>query len=333
MKTSSISVSSLCVPCSCRCRYCLLSWDGSLPGADYERSKGYALRFYNWLRENRPELGFNFYFGYSMEHPQLLDAIAFARSIGSPIGRFLQFNGMAFRSEPELHRFLRSLKKQGTELIDLSFYGLREYHDRFAGRPGDFDYLLRVLRAANEIGLEVQLGLPLTAESAPQSGELLDIWNDFKFTRRSLFVPHSEGRGKYLEPIRFSDADFACLDDRAKALVNTSRFKSEAQWLRDGDFPAYENRALGLVLTKENIETFESMPFDETIAYLEKLDDDYFSAFPPLSELAQIYGDIENRRWYSLRDLHMKYQRRFVEENGLTIQDINDERRHFSRRF
>ncbi len=333
MRTSSISVCSLCVPCHCRCRHCLLSWDGSLHGADYERSQSYALRFYNWISQNRPELGFNFYFGYSMEHPHLLDAITFAQSIGSPPGRFLQFDGMAFRPQSQLRDFLSKLREAGIELIDLTFYGMGQYHDRFAGRQGDFDYLLRVLSTANEIGLDVQLGLPLTAESAPQAGQLLDIWGQYDSVRQSLFIPHAEGRGKFLEPIRFSDADFAALDKRAKILVNSSRFKSEARCLSEAAFPEYKNRALGLVLTNENMEQFEAMPFEETIAYLEKLDEDYYAALPSLPELAEKYGNRENHRWYSLRDLHMKYQRRFIEENGLIIHDINDERGHFSRRF
>ena len=333
MKTSSINVSTLCVPCHCRCRYCLLSWDGRTPGADYARSEAYALRFYNWLRKNRPELGFSFYFGYSMEHPELFRAIDFARAIDSPPGKFLQFDGMAFRPEGELRDFLSRLKAHGIELIDLTFYGVGAYHDRFAGRQGDFDYLLRVLRAANELGLDVQVGLPLTQESAPQAGKLLDIWLEHKTSRQSLFVPHREGRGKFLESIRFSDADFAALDSRAASLINTSRFKSEAAWLAQDSFPELHHRALGLTLTEENIAEFEQMPFEEAIAFLEKLDDDFYAAVPSLQELAEKYGDGENARWYSLRDLYMKYQRRYIKDTGLVIHDINDERGHFSRRF
>ena len=79
MQTVSVNVSNLCVPCCNRCRYCLLSWDGQLRGVDYGRSTAYARRFYDWLRENRPELSFAFYFGYSMEHPKLLESISFLR--------------------------------------------------------------------------------------------------------------------------------------------------------------------------------------------------------------------------------------------------------------
>ena len=96
MKTVSINVMNLCIPCENRCRYCLLSYDGKVNGIDFARSKDYAQRFYEWLRENRPELSFLFGFGYSMEHPDLLDAVDFCQSIGSVTGEFLQFDGMKF---------------------------------------------------------------------------------------------------------------------------------------------------------------------------------------------------------------------------------------------
>ena len=99
MRTVSINVMNLCVPCENRCRYCLLSYDGKTSGVDYKRSEVYAKRFYQWLKENRPDLSFLFGFGYSMEHPDLLSAIDFCRSIGSATGDFLQFVGMKFRTD------------------------------------------------------------------------------------------------------------------------------------------------------------------------------------------------------------------------------------------
>ena len=75
MKTVSINVMNLCVPCENRCRYCLLSYAGNPTGVDFTRSTIYAKRFYNWIQENRPDLSFMFGFGYSMEHPDLISAI------------------------------------------------------------------------------------------------------------------------------------------------------------------------------------------------------------------------------------------------------------------
>ena len=88
MKTESILVQTLCVPCGCRCRYCLLSWDGTAVGADWEQSTRFAQQFRQWLRKNRPELRFHFAFGYAMEHPDLRNALRFLRQIGSPQAEF-----------------------------------------------------------------------------------------------------------------------------------------------------------------------------------------------------------------------------------------------------
>ena len=86
MKTVSVNVMDLCVPCANRCRYCLLSYDGRVNGVDPDRAMDYARRFNAWLRENRPEVKFLFGWGYSMEHPRLSDMIRFARELPMPKG-------------------------------------------------------------------------------------------------------------------------------------------------------------------------------------------------------------------------------------------------------
>ena len=94
MQTESVLLQNLFVPCACRCRYCLLSWDGKQVGIPWERSAEFALRFRQWMQQNRPELQFSFTFGYAMEHPELPKALRFLREIGSPQAEFLQCDGM-----------------------------------------------------------------------------------------------------------------------------------------------------------------------------------------------------------------------------------------------
>ncbi len=59
VQTTSIILNTLCVPCACRCRYCMLSGDGRTIGADWECSRRFAAAFSDWIRENRPELRFH----------------------------------------------------------------------------------------------------------------------------------------------------------------------------------------------------------------------------------------------------------------------------------
>lgn len=333
MKTVSIYVSNLCVPCENRCRYCLLSWDGKLRGVDYERSRAYAERFYNWLKVNRPEMNFAFYYGYAMEHPQLPETIDFARKIGSPGGKFLQFDGMKFRTDEEIRDLLTSIRAHGIELIDLTFYGTRAYHDRFAARKGDFDYMIRILETANQVGLSVNAGIALNHENANQAGPLVEELGKHKLNHIFCFVPHAEGRGETLNPVRFRQSDYESLPQCVKDIFNTRRFRTEGSWIRKADFSQPDRRALGISLTPENVDFFENLDFADTISYLEQLDEAYYAAIPTLPELAKLYGDPAGACFYSQRDLFLNYQRRYIREHGLKIYDVNDERQCFSRHF
>ena len=332
MKTESINVMNLCVPCENRCRYCLLSYDGKVTGADYRRSEAYAKRFYQWLRENRPDISFSFGFGYSMEHPELLHAVDFCRSIGSPAGEFLQFDGMKFRRDEELNLLLKQLKEHGIKLIDLTFYGTEAYHDRFAARAGDYRLMMQTLEQANHVGLDVSVSIPITHENAVQMDALMAELERYQTGRIVCFVPHSEGRGRLLDPVRFCAGDYEALSGKVRSRINTDRFKTEGEWLGIG-FPLAEKRALTLTLTRENMDLFEGMSFKDTVSWLEKLDDDYYSVIPSAAELAKIYGNPEGTGYYSARDLYLNYQRRHIADNGIKIYDVNDERQSFSRRY
>ena len=332
MKTVSINVMNLCVPCENRCRYCLLSYDGKVGGVDYGRSEAYAKRLYQWIKANRPDLSFLFGFGYSMEHPKLLEAIDFCQSIGSATGEFLQFDGMKFRTDGELEVLLLQLKERGIQLIDLTFYGTETYHDRFAARTGDYRLMMNTLTKANQIGLDVTVSIPVTQENAGQLDALITELKRYRTQRIACFIPHGEGRGHLLEPVRFSAADYEKLSDDVRGRINWNRFKTESQWLKSG-FPVNEKRVLTVTLTPENVDFFESLPFGETIAYLEKLDDDYYAAIPGVEELAKLYGDPIGDRYYSARDLYLNYQRRYIEDHKLKVYDMNNERQCFSRRF
>ena len=333
MKTGSISVQSLCVPCANKCRYCLLSYDGNLLGAEYDRSAFYAKRFYAWIKENHPEISFQFYFGYSMEHPSLLQAVDFMRDIGSVGSEFLQLDGLNFRNETDTLALLSGLKEHGIRIIDLTFYGNREYHDRFAARKGDYDFMMQILRCANRIGLGVIVDIPLNRENADQADELVEMFERYPLERLSLFVPHSEGRGASLDKVRLTLSDYNRLGDAAKKYFNRKRLRTEQEWIAEKALPHYEKRALTISLTPENIVTLENQPFEETVRMLEALDDNYHAALPELDSLIEICGDPESEKFYNPRDLIQHYQREYFLRNQLQIYDIHDERHHFIRRY
>lgn len=332
MKTELVMLETLCVPCANRCRYCLLSWDGRPVGADWAESRTAALRMRDWLAENRPEVRFDLSFGYSMEHPRLLSALDFLNSIGSVQGRMLQMDGMRLREGEELASFLRGIKAHGAEHLNFTFYGTEDYHDRFAGRRGDFAGLVRCAEAAAKLGFGVSVGMPLSLESAVLAPEVVSLLRSKGIENIRLFVPHSEGRGKALDPVRLTLQAFNALPGELQALMNREVYRTEAEWLRSG-FPEETRRTLIISLTAENIKRHLTAPVDELIAEAEAPDEAYYAALPPADELALLYGDAESERLYSRRDLLDKYRKRYIKENGLELYDVTDERQTGSRRY
>ncbi len=330
--TKSVLVQDLCVPCECRCRYCLLRWDGRPVGIPWDDFERFAGRFLAEAAADRPGLSCRFAFGYSMEHPRLREALRFLRRVGSPQADFLQCDGMRMRSERECASLAEMLREEGVRSLNFTFYGLRDYHDRFAGRSGDFELMLRMLRAGTEAGLGVSVGIPLTAENAPQADALLDELRENGCRALRLFIPHEEGRGRALAPVRLRESELASLSEDAKRLLNRTVYRTERAWIADGA-PEDSGRSILISLRADNIEHCEGLRADALIREIETLDERYYAAFPDFGELAARYGDPDGERLYGSRDLAAHYRRRFAEENALAVYDVTDERQSGSRRF
>lgn len=331
MKTSSIGIENLCVPCACRCRYCLLSWDGRLPGVEYERGERFARRFMGELKKTRPETQTFFYIGCSMDTPRLTDYIAWSRETNSPSAEFLQLNGLTMRDDAEAERFMASIAQAGIKTVDLTFYGLGEYHDRFAGRKGDFEFLLRLLRAAKGTGIAPHVSLPILRENMGEAGALLELLRGYGPASYFAFLPHCKGRGASLEPLRLTRREFDALPEPVRGCFSPRvEYRTEGEWVRASDWPEPESRTLTLSLTPENIARLEETPAEEIAAELERMDRAYYGLMPSPAELAERYGDPEGERMYRLRDLQLLWRRKYYAEYGEGVPDMEDERGCFS---
>lgn len=333
MKTEIFQLGALSVPCGCRCRYCLLSWDGHLPGPEYPIAEQVGRRFYQWFRENRPEVRFIFYFGFSMDTPYLRQNLAFSRETGSPAARLLQMDGLKYRTPAQAEDFFRMLKEEGVELVDFTFYGTEAYHDAFAGRKGDFAYMLSLAKIAHRQGLQVEMGAPVTRENLSQMAELVKTLEQAEPDKLFLFLPHELGKGASLAPYRLRVEDWEGLPEGVKKYLNRNRLKTPQEWkaLSGGMQP--EKRLLNLMVTKENAEALMTRPVEDILRELEEKDDRYHAAVPDFAGLCQLYAQIEDRRLFRQDDLQRAYEARFIAEQGLALPNLNDQRGDFSIRY
>ena len=333
IQTKSIMIQNLCAPCRNHCRYCLLSWDGNAVGTEWERSVKLAERYINELKEARPNVDISFTFGYSMEHSKLKEAIQTLKRLGSPMGEFLQCDGMTMRDEDQCRDLMRMLKEEGIKSLNFTAYGLRDYHDRFAGRKGDYDLLLRMMNASYEAGIPFTTGIPITKENIQTIDELVIILKEAGNHKISLFVPHEEGRGKSLKQVRLEQQDLSALSPESLSLLNRNIYRTESEWLSEPTPVQESNRLIIISLRADNIDNYDKRKALSVVEEVEALDEEYYSAFPPFDELAKEYGDPEGNSLYRIRDLYYHYRLLFAAEHRLNIYDVTDERLSGSRRY
>jgi len=296
-------------------------------GIDYNRGKKFAERFVCWGKEKGlPDLPY-YFIGYCAEYPELFDNIAFNRSVGFIGASFLQCNGIRIRNETETDEFIGKLKAAGITTIDTTFFGNEGYHDRFAARTGDYEFMLRLAKSAERQGITCSPSVVVTEENIPMLDGLISTLAQITDMRNiHAFLPDYRGRGYLMEDTRLTIKSYEKLSDKIKNKINISRYKTESEWLSMDILPEYTKRALVITLRKDNIEQFEQMSCGEIIKYIEDLDDAYYGAIPPINQLSKLYGDPNNTKLYRLRDLFWMWQKQYIKENHLSLYDVTDER-------
>lgn len=325
MRSTSLMIMNLCVPCPCDCRYCLLSSCRKATCVPYEQGKLYTQRFQAWAKEHRPDLPVHMCIGYCMDTPHLTDYLRFSRETGAPWASFLQLNGLKLRSREDCAAWLRAAAQEGVKTIDLTLYGDEAYHDRFAGRKGDFAHMMHLLHAASSLGLEVSLSMPLTQENAAMAAPLMERFASLPGVTCRAFLPHSKGRGSSISHLRLTKSDFAALPGIVLSHFSRAETLTEAEWIARGEYPQTTTRTLYLVLTPETMSSLEQLDFAQVISSLEETHDRYLAAMPSDAQLAALYGDSTNEQLFRLRDLRLKWHQQWTADHP-DIPDLHDER-------
>ncbi|ONI45183.1 hypothetical protein AN641_04565 [Candidatus Epulonipiscioides gigas] len=324
MKTTSIGILNLCAPCKCACKYCLLKSQKKGQGIDYIRGEKFAQKMINWAKEKNIAPIPYYYIGFCADYPELLRNILFNKSNEWTGASFLQCNGINIRNSEEINEFLTSIKSVGVNTIDISFFGNKDYHDLFAARKGDYDFMLSLATKATELGIICNPSITVTKESLPMLDDLYDtLYSIPKMGEIGAFLPDYRGRGYLLEHSRITVTDYENLSEKVKKTLNISNYKTQQEWLDLNIM--FTHREITIALKEDNIDMLEQMNYDEIISYAEKLDDDYHRIFPSFKELSKKYGEKCDDRLYQYRDLVWKWQNAYIKENNLKVYDITDD--------
>lgn len=277
----------------------------------FERVLEVAQKFVQWRdKQGLAEFGVDIFTGYCCDSPLAFQAQQFNRKAGATSWQYLPVNGMEFRSERELRQLLLSWKENGVTSIGVTFYGLRKFHDYWSNRPGDFDYTLLIAKTAADLGLHRQETIFLSKDGIGDIPDLIDLLDSIPGKKSRSICPWDyRGRGKKLEEERVLISQVEALPEHMRKCINP-RYLSEADWIREieaGNAPRKNRRYYLISLWEDNIAQLESTDSGEILQQMRDEDERLYQAIPSLSTLAQLYGQMNGKKVYWLRDLEWKW--------------------------
>lgn len=304
--------------CSCRCSHCLLDSGKKLSTVSFDRVKALGEKFLKW----RNEQGFNdltidVETGYSCDSTEDTEVKLIGKETGTCSWWYLSANGMDFRSEDDLKRYFQKRKEMGIKRIGVTFYGMREFHDKWAGREGDWDYTLLIAKTAAELGLERQETIFLSKSGIDDMTPLVELLDTIPGEKNRIICPWDyRGRGKKLEEERILASQIKALPEHVRQYINQDprRYKryylSEAEWIskiNTGNYPQKDKRVYIISVWEDNIDWLETTDCDQILQNMRDEDEQLYRAIPSLPTLAQLYGQKSGKRIYWLRDLEWKW--------------------------
>lgn len=316
-------------PCWNHCRFCSVGAK-TFQNISFERFGNLIERFLDW-KEQKQLRSFHISYGNlyanSMPVGELLRLQKLWQRSGVDLhtAQFqnppnLSMNGIQFMPADELRDWLLARKEVGLSHIVMSFAGLKDFHDTWVGRKGEFDFLLRMARIAAEIDMNRLEMLFLTKSTLSQLAPLMDILDTIPNRVNRIIKPLLYmGWAKNLENERITQAMADQFPERISQYLKLGNFKSESEWtaaLTNGYRPPFANRKHILIkLREDTIDLLEAKSCDEIIADLAERYDKVHAALPELNELASMYGDVANRRLYVLAELERKWTQLYLQQN------------------
>jgi hypothetical protein len=251
--------------------------------------------------------------------------------------RPLYLGGLRMRPESEMRIWLQQQREAGVKVAYVSFAGYRDVHDKWNGRPGDFDFLINTMKIAAELGMVFIQRLFVMKSTLPSFEKLIDTLDDLpgKVKGREVYPLNYSGRAGRLEDERVTAADLKDLPERViKSFTHRKNWRSEQEWMdiiQNEQEPPSIRTLLKLYLNDTNITRIESMSCEEIVADLESRTRAAYHALPTPQELCERCGDAANARLYHGRpDIERLWLNRYLKkhpvrfERQLTFLSMND---------
>ena len=323
MNIDSINFNENVYPCCNHCRYCSAG-KKHLDNIPFYRYVRVMERFLDWKEKTNKVKTISSHIMYThalMTYEQSKKFRELSLRGGyHPLE--LQMDGCIFMPEDDLERILDGHRRAGYDRYSVTMNGCREIHDLWAGRKGEFDFIMMMAKIGVRLGYERQENILISQSSIPQLQELTNCFDAIGGKKiRSLNPVGYFGWAKMLEKERITRADVPRIPPHLLAYSTLTKddkevnhvyglLKSEREWIEWIPNHVIEvpvNSGIGIHLDSSNIDYLETAPCDDIFNdYV----DQYVKKYQPVPDIRVIsekYGDRLNEKIYHLYEIDNKW--------------------------
>lgn len=294
--------------CAHDCSFCLLG-KKQVTHIPYARIATLIERIIDW-KEKRNLNSFEVFHWIRYSYDYDLADMKLWVSLWKRLGRTpdLMMGGLPLMSSDAMRTWLCERRDLGVEEVHASFLGMGSLHDSFCGRKGDFEYRLRILEIASELGMRLNERLLLTQQTLAQVEDVIQRLDliPTKSVERHISPLFYMGSAAVLEADRITEEIRDTLPERfgASLVLHREKWKSEREWIDKilGEDIAPEPVLLRLDPNESNIDALESMSCEGIIDDLERRTRIAYDAIPSRQQLCKLCGDHSNTRIYALQN-------------------------------
>jgi len=321
-------------PCCNHCRYCC--WPKHLDNLPFYRYVRVMERFLDWKeREGRVKtISSHILWTHALmtyDQSKKFRELSF-RGGYHPLE--LQMDGCIFMPEDDLERILEGHRRAGYDRYSMTLTGFRDLHDLWAGRKGEFDFLMLMAKIAARLGYERQENILISQSSIPQLQQLTDCLDSLSGKRIRFVKPVGYGMAShYMEKERITRADIPrippnllpytdfAFDDKSGVhpyrLVKTE--KEWISWIQNHSVEVQHNTSLGIHMESGNIDYLESASCDDICKEYFEQHIKELQQMPEIVALCDKYGDPSNEKLYHLYEIDSKWTHAYRVEHNLPL--------------
>lgn len=315
LKDHQITINGYISNCHCKCNHCLLcSGDEKIKKVPFEKLKELALKFQGVREGYKIDSALCIY--NCSEYDKLFEEMEINKNISFYPG-YQNLNGSKIREGTELKEWVGYLKQCGVTNANLSWFGERDFHDKFVNRKGYFDYLINLTKELKLQGVTWNNTVFLLKSNISQIEPLTNILKEYgENIYYSLLDYRGNAKNIYHEYLTEEDKDLL-----PKFIDETNIFhkhKPEYQWIKkveEDDYPELKKRIMFLVATPNNIDSYLKMTVEEIFHMFHNIDHELQKSIPSIKFLSVNYGDKENRKLIDFRSLLWKWIDMYYDEN------------------